>query len=249
MKDKYWAKREYGAIDTDIYDRERFFSTADKKMSEVEKETVVDLISKNQKALSGKKMQILDVACGPGRLAFYLEKNFMNANLEGVDINDNMLKGARRKARKLQSRVKFVKGDIYKLSYAKNQFDVVAGLRFSMHLPCFDQVLKELSRVLKDEGLLVFDILNPQSILRSRLYLNKIKIEESGFYTINRMVKMAKKNKLALLDFKGIWFLGQTILRMVPPKLLPYFYPLITPPPFLQHFSSKIVLCFKKHDS
>lgn len=249
MIDKYWAKREYGAIDPDKYDRERYFQPADKVLSEAEQQAVSELIFKYQRIISGRKIQILDVACGTGRLAFHLENHLPYSILTGTDINENMLQGARRNAIKKKSRVKFVKGDIYKLSFGKNKFDVVAGLRFSMHLPYFNKALKELSRVLKEEGLLIFDILNPMSILRPWIFLNKIKVEESGFYTINRMVKLAEKNKFTLLDFKGIWFLGQTIFKIVPPIILPLLYPMITPPFSIQKFSSKIVLCFKKHDS
>lgn len=249
MKDKYWAKREYGVIDPDIYDKERFLQPADKILSDAELQTVSELIFKYHKVISGKNIQVLDIACGTGRLAFHLEKQFAHSVLTGVDINENMLKGARRNAKIKESKVTFVNGDVYKLPFAGSTFDVVAGLRFSMHLPCFDRVLKETSRVLRRGGLVIFDILNPMSILLPRLYLNKIKIEESCFYTIDRMVKLAGKNNLQLLDRKGTWFLGQTIIKKVPPILLPLFYPMITPPDFIQKFSSKIVLCFKKNNN
>ena len=139
MLDKYWAKREYGAIDPDIYDRERFFLPTDKAMSKVEKQTVAELISKNYKAEFGKKMQILDVACGHGFLVKYLREGGYGAvgldfsKYAGSEIPDSFILHDARNP----------------LPFDDKTFDVVVSIGFLEHLEeqDIDKVYKEMCRV------------------------------------------------------------------------------------------------------
>ena len=131
MKHKYWARKKYSQVDPIDYALQRFTTPAGKIIDEVEKKSVLDLLL-NSGINRTKKLRILDVATGPGRLAFYLESHLRKAEITGIDINENMLQRARKIAVDNKSKVNFMKGDIYKLPFNENQFDVVTGLRF----PC-----------------------------------------------------------------------------------------------------------------
>ncbi len=243
MKDKYWAKNKYSEVHPADYEKARFYTNAGKLIDNTEKRTVLELLIKYQKYHYRQK--ILDIACGPGRLSFFLEKNMENADITGIDINKNMLTGAKVNARKRKSRVKFVQADLYHLPFAPNQFDAVAGLRFSMHLPDIDTVLKEIQRVLKPEGILIFDIFNVRSILKLKSITGS-KSVNTGLYSYQDMVGIANDNKLKFLGKRGILLFGETIIRRFPEQLLFLISPLLKPPFFLQDFSTKIVLCFRK---
>lgn len=238
MKDKYWAKEKYGKVDPLDYELQRFATPAGKLIDEAEKKAVLDLLIKNIPKRCGKGGQILDVATGPGRLAFYIEEHMKNAKITAIDINENMLARARNMAKEKKSNIKFIKGDIYNLPFKKEQFDAVVGLRFSMHLSDMDQVVKELSWVLKKEGLLIFDIFNYDSILRLR--------GKDGYYTFKELVDMASNYSLGLKKVKGVLLLGETIIRRLPSIFFPFIFPLVNPPGFLQMISTKLILCFKK---
>lgn len=245
MKNKYWAKKKYSIIDPDEYTKDRFSTPAGRMIDETEKKTVVDLLLGYLPQNTENKLKILDVATGIGRLAFFLERNLKQAEIIGVDINENMLNKAQQIVKKNRSKVKFIKGDIYNLPFKNGQFDVVAGLRFSMHLPQIDKVIKEFSRILKKDGLLIFDIFNYRSILRFKLSNRKNK-SDCGFYTIGEITRIAKIYKFEFLDKKGILFFGESLLRKFPDKFLFSLSLLDHPPKFIERFSTKIVLCFKK---
>ncbi len=243
MKAKYWARETYSKINPVEYTLHRFTSPSGRLIDDAEKKSVLNLLFSS--GINNKrKLKILDVATGPGRLAFFLEEHLEKAEITGVDINENMLRRAKQIAQKNDSKVKFVKGDIYNLPFQNSRFDVVVGLRFSMHLPRINKAIEEFSRVLKDDGILIFDIFNYRSILR--LKLGNMEKKDCGYYKIEEITKTALNYGLKRLEHKGILFFGETLLRQFPDELLFLLSPLIYPPKLMEDFSSKLVLCFKK---
>lgn len=236
MRDKYWAKKTYGRVDPIEYEEKRFSTPAGKLIDRIEKQAVVDLLKKY--ISDEEKIEILDVASGTGRLAFYIEEHIKEADIIGVDINENMLSRAKKIATNKKSKVNFLIGDIYSLPFTNNYFDAVVGLRFSMHLANLDIVLKELSRVLKKDGLLIFDIFNYNSILRLR--------GKDGYYTLSDLLGYGQNCSLRFLSCKGILLLGETIIRKLPSILLQMYNPLAQPPNLLEKYSTKLTVCFKK---
>ncbi|OGG32053.1 hypothetical protein A3I51_01150 [Candidatus Gottesmanbacteria bacterium RIFCSPLOWO2_02_FULL_38_8] len=246
MKNKYWAKTKYSTIDPFDYEIQRFSSPAGKLIDELEKKTVLELFNKhNLGNITKSYLSILDVATGTGRLAYFIENYVKNASIIGMDINENMLKRSNQIKSKNKSRIKFIKGDLYHLPFKVDHFDTIVGLRFSMHLPKFEEILKEFSRVLNKDGLLIFDIFNHNSILRLRL-LRNINKADKGYFSLNDMIKIAKENYFHFIDYQGILLFGETPLRLTPKKLLFLHSPITQPPRILQQYSSKLILCFRK---
>jgi demethylmenaquinone methyltransferase/2-methoxy-6-polyprenyl-1,4-benzoquinol methylase len=99
------------------------------------------------KPLLAANAQILDVACGTGDLSIALFE-VSQAEVVGVDFCRPMLELAKRKTRQ----VRFVEGDALRLPFADGTFDAVAigfGLR---NLSNVEAGLRELRRVLKQDG-------------------------------------------------------------------------------------------------
>lgn len=102
------------------------------------------------------KIRILDLSCGSGELLKEIGIQFPNAELYGVDISTNMLEVARQK---LPKRVKLQQMDVHELKYPEGYFDLVVSTEAFHHY--YDQalVLKEMKRVVKNEGIvMVVDI-------------------------------------------------------------------------------------------
>lgn len=93
--------------------------------------------------------RILDVPCGVGRLTSLLDKR--NYYAVGMDYSEAMLNAAR----PLYNEVK--RGDAADLPFEDKSFDAVVALRFFIHYDDIRPFLKEFKRVLKNEGVIIFD--------------------------------------------------------------------------------------------
>lgn len=90
----------------------------------------------SNKKYFGKK--ILDIACGGGVLGFILEQK--GHSYVGIDINPDMINSAKRYAREIKSKNKFIIGDVTKKKIA-GKFDTITFLGNSLaHFTTFDFV-------------------------------------------------------------------------------------------------------------
>ncbi|MCC6328600.1 MAG: class I SAM-dependent methyltransferase [Acidobacteria bacterium] len=95
-------------------------------------------------------MKVLDVACGSGNLAVVAARN--GADVTGIDIADNLVESAKRRAAVLGLDITFEQGDAEALPYADNTFDVVMTMFGAMFAPRPELVAAELVRVCKPGG-------------------------------------------------------------------------------------------------
>jgi len=126
--------------------------------------------------------RVLDLATGSGDLALAIQKCCPSAMVVGADFCFPMLEQAR-----LKSTPILVQADALNLPFADASFDVVTvafGLR---NMASWDGALREMSRVLRDGGLVVvLDFSMPTNPLFSklyRLYLHRILPHLAGFVT------------------------------------------------------------------
>jgi ubiquinone/menaquinone biosynthesis C-methylase UbiE len=105
--------------------------------------------------LKGKT--VLDAGCGNGylsrRLAKTAEKVF------GVDLTEKLIEFA--KNRENPNNLEFSIGNIEKLEFSENTFDVVLCNMALMDIERLQTVISELSRVLKKGGVFVTSIIHP----------------------------------------------------------------------------------------
>jgi len=201
------------------YDTERFGSAGGQLINKIQLEIVRKLVEPE-----GKK--ILDVACGTGRFTSDLFEH--GADIIGIDAAENMLKVARKK----NPKIKFESGDIFNLRYKGKTFDVVTGLKIIMHLSEYKKVIKEMIRVAKDDGLIVFEIPN-----RTCIWSLLMNVRKRVFYKAEHEHKIKKpsftyssiKKDLAGMGLKidksvGMFYLPETLFRKSPRLVLPIFY-------------------------
>lgn len=99
----------------------------------------------------------LDVCCGTGDWSYALaEQTGRSGKVIGLDFSENMLSVAREKHNKqIQPQLSFMHGNAMQLPFESNSFDFVTigfGLR---NVPNYQQVLKEMARVVKPGGKVV----------------------------------------------------------------------------------------------
>lgn len=120
---------------------------------------------KRYKTLNGCK--VLELGCGLGgvSVAFALE----GSKVQGIDLDADALKAAKRRAKEHNVEVKFNCCDVRDLAFDSNLFDIVICIQVLEHIPKSDQIkaLKEIFRVLKKDGLLYIDTPN-QYFLRDQ---------------------------------------------------------------------------------
>jgi len=126
----------------------------------------------------GPGQKLLDVGCGTGELLFRLAKKYgEGVELHGIDPSEDMIKIARKRAKRGGPFVSFQIGEGESLPFADESFDwVVSSLAMHhMPLPGKKQALSEIHRVLRPGGwALITDWCEPRGILGKALtYLNR----------------------------------------------------------------------------
>ena len=109
-----------------------------------------------------KSLKIIDVGCGTGRHSIELTKR--GYNVTGIDLSDSQLARAEEKAKQLDLRIDFQKHDARALPF-DGQFDAAIML-CEGGFPLMEtdemnfEILKNVTRALKDKGKFIFTTLN-----------------------------------------------------------------------------------------
>ena len=103
---------------------------------------------------SGKleELSVLDIGCSTGIISSYLSQRF--ASLVGIDIDESAIEYAIKKYP--FGNLKFYVRDAMNTGFADESFDVVICAQVYEHIPDSYQLLAEIRRVLKPEGICYF---------------------------------------------------------------------------------------------
>ena len=88
---------------------------------------------------------VLDVGCGEGFTLARLQKEKIGKEFEGIEYDEREIE----LGKKLYPRLKITKGDIYKLPFKNNSFDLIVCTEVLEHLDNPRKAYKELIRVSK----------------------------------------------------------------------------------------------------
>ena len=95
--------------------------------------------------------KILDIGCGPGNSTQVLAQRFPNAYILGVDKSPNMIETAKKDYPNLEFKICDVDKD---LSILDKDFDIVFSNACIQWIPNHNQLLKDMIRLLKPDGIL-----------------------------------------------------------------------------------------------
>ncbi|MDP4183189.1 MAG: class I SAM-dependent methyltransferase [Bacillota bacterium] len=96
-------------------------------------------------------MKVLDAACGPGIISCMISQNLKNANVTGIDINDNLLEKAKQRSIEQGLDIRFMKGDIYDLPF-EDEFDFAYCRFLFQHLENPMKAIQAIYKALKPGG-------------------------------------------------------------------------------------------------
>jgi 2-polyprenyl-6-hydroxyphenyl methylase/3-demethylubiquinone-9 3-methyltransferase len=113
---------------------------------------------------------LLDVGCGGGILAE--EFAAMGFAVTGLDPSEKLLDAARDHANANGLSIDYQAGYGHELPYEDESFDIVACCDTLEHIENWDAVIGEIARVLKNNGLFLFDTINRTII--SKIFLIKM---------------------------------------------------------------------------
>ena len=94
---------------------------------------------------------VLDVGCGAGWLSRRLAKLVPEGRVVGMDISDEMIRQARRASVDFDN-LMFVTGEVAAIPWQPNFFSRVISVESSYYWPDPDAGLKDILRVLQDDG-------------------------------------------------------------------------------------------------
>jgi ubiquinone/menaquinone biosynthesis C-methylase UbiE len=101
--------------------------------------------------LKDKPLKLLDLGCGKGRFLDYFKEHYPNWEIIGVEPT-------------FEKEKEILKGSAYSIPVEDKSIDIIFTIEVLQHT-YIEQVLKEVRRVLKDDGYIAIGDRNPYSIL------------------------------------------------------------------------------------
>ncbi len=102
------------------------------------------------------KGRILDAGCGSGEMMVTISRYLPACEITGIDISDPLLEYANQLKiiNHLNNRVQFIKGNVKKMPFENNSFDVVFSVNMVHFVDDPIRMLNEMERILKPGGYL-----------------------------------------------------------------------------------------------
>jgi SAM-dependent methyltransferase len=109
---------------------------------------------------------VLDVGCGFGGTIAYINDNYENMVLTGLNLDARQLQRAQEQIiPRSGNRIDFVRGNACRLPFPDHCFDVVLAVECIFHFPSREQFFGEVWRVLKPDGILALSDFIPAPVI------------------------------------------------------------------------------------
>lgn len=175
----------------------------DRLMEDVDYEAWADYIDEIIQLHHPSAEKLLELACGTGSVALSLDE-LGYYKITATDLSDEMIRIARQKGEATQSEVQFQTMDFLNVDI-DDQFDAAYSLFDSVnYLHSGKQVVEMLNqcqKILKPNGILIFDFSTPRNSLDAVDYLNNEQAE-SGNFRFFRTSRYDPKNKIHFNEFE-----------------------------------------------
>lgn len=132
-------------------------------------------------------MKILDLGVGSGYLSFPIAKKYPDISVIGLDIVEKALEVNRIKAKEENiQNISFITYNGINFPFADDEFDMVISRYALHHFPDIQNSISEVSRIIKQEGLLFISDPTPNANDTSRFVDGYMQLKKDGhikFYT------------------------------------------------------------------
>ena len=156
-----------------------------------------------ERALSGVPERfagkLLEVPVGTGVLTMPLYKSLPGAAITCLDYSADMMKHAENRANAMGlNHISFVRGDVGKLPFADESFDIVLSLNGFHAFPDKDAAFRETCRVLKPGGIFCGCFYIAEEFKRTDFFVRNIYVPK-GFFTPPFETKERLQKRLEVL--------------------------------------------------
>lgn len=136
------------------YDNLRWCSKTGKWIDAVQKRIIRNMMDNNPYD------RILELAVGTGRIGVYLTQYYKS--IIGIDLAFNMLSNAQKKIRslKVSNSMHFVQGDVGRMPFDSKSIDLCLSINALSLIPEYENVVYEVSRVLRPKGIFICNFAN-----------------------------------------------------------------------------------------
>lgn len=189
-----------------VYNEQRFSNKGGNYVNQKEINIIKNLIIKNK--ITGN---VLDIPVGTGRISKHLVK-LDSIELHAADYSEEMLQATKIM---LKTNIRISREDIYNMKYEDSKFDLLVCSRFLFHSDNQEDLLKEIKRVVKPGGYIIFDTLN----WSPRSYLGKFNDKFGGkIFTNNKksIYKLTNKLSLKVIESEKIFALPSYFYKFIP---------------------------------
>lgn len=174
-----------------------------------------------------KGLKVLDIGCGGGLACEFIAN--LDACVSGIDLSLNSIKIAQEHARKNNLEIDYQRGLAENIPYEENSFDVVLCFDVLEHVEDWVKVISEAYRVLKKDGLFLFDTINrnfKSKFIMIWLLEDTLKRIPPGLHDWNKfikpqeMIEVIERAGFEDLEIKGFDLTGGTNFKTLKNILL-----------------------------
>ena len=160
------------------------------------------------------KTNVLDIGCGTGR-----NMSYQHVNCTGIDTCDEFIKIC------LAKNLNVIKADMCDMPFNNNYYDYIMSIASFHHLSTIirrEECLKEMYRVLKPNGIILFSVWSIKQPKKTRRQFDKygdtivnwVKYNETYeryyyIFQIDELIKLFNNNKLTVI--KHFWDCGNEV--------------------------------------
>ncbi|NJO78587.1 MAG: 3-demethylubiquinone-9 3-O-methyltransferase [Cyanobacteria bacterium RM1_2_2] len=163
-------------------------------------------------------LRVLDVGCGGGFSCEFMAAR--GVKVAGIDQSEKCIAAATQHAYESGFEIDYRCGVAERLPYPDHTFDVVVCVDVLEHVEDVNQVIAEISRILKPNGLFFFDTINRN--FKSRLVMiwlmeNILGEIERGVHDWNKFItpaeatELLKQNGFDQVEIKGFDLFGEAL--------------------------------------
>jgi len=188
----YFVKTKFQQMEKDFWDSKK---NRDENILNIKKQRYEQILNKK----NPKKMRILEIGCGIGRVLISMSEIF--GETIGVDVSEKMIEIAKKYIKEIPNCKVFENNGRDLSMFPENYFDFCYSLIVFQHIPSKEIVvnyIKEVSRVLKPECVFRFQIMGSP-----KKKPNLINTWTGALFTSQEIHKIAKENKFKILEETG----------------------------------------------
>jgi len=132
-----------------------------------------------------KDKEVVDIACGEGYGSFLMSK--YAKNVTGIDIDEDTIINANSKYK--NNNLSYLQGDVSKIPLQSSTIDVVVSFETIEHTTMHNEMMQEIKRVLKPDGLLIMSSPDKKNYSDKRGFNNQFHVKELYLEEFENLIK------------------------------------------------------------